>query len=35
MCKGKGKWQKWKVTKIFNKILIPFYNGDIPIVQWA
>ena len=24
-----------QVTKIFNKILIPSYNGNISIVQWA
>ena len=24
-----------QVTKLFNKILIPSFNGDIPIVQWG
>ena len=30
-CKKKGKWSNYKM---FNKVLIPFYNGDIPILHW-
>ena len=34
LCIGARERESGQVTKIFSKIIIHSYNGDIPIVQW-